>query len=228
MKKLFVMLLVCCCVMMAQGQKQTGKEKNLEVQFAPFSDKPVSMSGIRFRKFNATGTGAWRINLMMEFFSIERVTQQANLFLTPIVPELRYDSSTVTIAIAPGYEKHLPGTERLSPYLGGEIAFVMATSTEEQMFEDPNTAGETYTVTVKNRNGYTAFGLNLIAGCDYYFAKSIYLGVEFGYGFSALSASDIETSSTEANAANIADQKQGSGFAVGSNSTAQLRLGFLF
>ena len=228
MKKLFLLSLSCLVTMSAWSQKQAGGEKNLEVQFAPFSENPVSVSGIRFRKFNAAGNSAWRINLMIEAFSVNTIKQQAILATVPMTPELTHDSSSLTVAIAPGYEKHFPGTGNLSPYWGAELAFIMATTNEEEMFEDPNAAGATYTVTTKNENGGTGFGINLLAGCDFYFAKSIYLGIEFGYGFVTASASDIDYSTTEPNADAIPSIKQGSGFLVGSNSNAQIRLGFLF
>jgi hypothetical protein len=42
------------------------------------------------------------------------------------------------------------------------------------------------------KNGSTTFGLNLLAGTDFYFADNIYLGAELGFGFQTTSNKDTE------------------------------------
>src|SRR2546430_14603264 len=68
----------------ADAQKQSGGENNLEVQFAPLSGTPISIGGIRYRKFSSDGTSAWRINLFVgksdknSSFSSKEITQQSD------------------------------------------------------------------------------------------------------------------------------------------------------
>ncbi len=208
------------------AQKQAGGEKNLEVQFAPLGGQPISIGGIRFRKFNATGTSAWRVNVFIGMNSKKDITQQSD---TSGNPELTKTTSGMSISINPGYEKHFAGTERLSPYIGGEIAFNMTTSKVEE--EDDNADKTINTTTTKGEDGSITLGLNLVAGCDFYFSKSIYLGTELGFGFSTTSKSDKEveySGFTSPAPANPAAVKQGSSFQLGPNVNGMIRLGFLF
>ncbi|MES1181858.1 MAG: hypothetical protein ABUL44_03595, partial [Flavobacterium sp.] len=80
----------------------------------------------------------------------------------------------------------------------------------------------------------TTIGVGLIAGCDYYFAKNISLGAEFGFGFTTTSSLDIEdqyVGSDTNGAAVVKDalvEKQGSSMQIGPNVIAQFKLGWLF
>jgi opacity protein-like surface antigen len=229
MKKILLVALGASLFMVpAQAQKQAGNEKNLEVHFAPLGGSPISIDGIRFRKFNAAGNAAWRVNLYIGMNSEEEITQQADATQSPAIPELKKTTSGMTIGINPGYEKHMAGNSRLSPYWGAELAFTMATSSEEEEMMDASNNNAVYTNTTDNSDGYTSFGLNLIAGCDFYFAQSIYMGAEFGWGFAMVSMSDIEYSTTLAGAPSIPNDKQGSSFTLAPNAVGQIRLGFLF
>lgn len=214
-------------VVPAQAQKQAGGEKNLEVHFAPLGGSPISIDGIRFRKFNAAGNSAWRVNLFIGLNSEEEITQQANATTTPATPELTKKSSGMTIGLSPGYEKHMAGTANLSPYWGVELAFTLASSNVDELKNDPGNPGGTYTDTDKNKDGYTSIGLNIVAGCDFYFSKSIYLGAELGWGFATMMKADEEMSSTLAGSTTVTN-KQGSTFNLGPNNVGQIRLGFLF
>jgi opacity protein-like surface antigen len=230
MKKFLLVALGASLFMVpAQAQKQAGNEKNLEVQFAPLGGNPISIDGIRFRKFNAAGNSAWRVNLFIGMNSEKEITQQADNTQTPAVPELTKTTSGMTIGINPGYEKHLAGNARLSPYWGAELAFTMATSEVEEEMMDASNNNAIYTETTENSDGYTSFGLNLIAGCDFYFAQSIYMGAELGFGFSTTSMADEKWTTTLPGADPASTTtKQGSSMQVGPNSQAQIRLGFLF
>jgi opacity protein-like surface antigen len=229
MKKIFLIALGASLFMVpAQAQKQAGNEKNLEVHFAPLGGNPISIDGIRFRKFNAAGNAAWRVNFFFGMTNEEEITQQADNTQTPAIPELKKTTSGMTIGINPGYEKHFAGNARLSPYWGAELAFTMASSKEEEENMDQSNNNAVYTNTTENKDGYTSFGLNLIAGCDFYFAQGIYMGAELGFGFSTKTMADIDYSTTMSGAQAIPSDKQGSSMQVGPNSVGQIRLGFLF
>lgn len=229
MKKL--LLLAMCASLFsvttkAQSIKQEAGDKNLEVNFTPLGGNPISIGGIKFRKFNSTGTGAFRLNVFLGSSSEKDITQQSD---TGGVPELTTKTSSMSISIRPGIEKHMAGTDRLSPYYGAEIAITFNTSKE--VAEGQNFDNSVNETTTKGEDGSIAFGANLLAGCDYYISKSLYLGAEIGFGFNMNKMSDVkvEYSGFPSPApANPNDEVQGSSFQFGPTFVSAIRLGWLF
>ena len=249
MKK--ILLVAFCASLFAvptvSAQKQAGKEGNLQVLFAPLGGSPISINGISYRKFNADGKKALRLNVFLGMTNKTEVITQAidtGTFATGGGrPEGDKKSSSFTIGLRPGYEWHCPGTDRLSPYCGVEVLFSL-TSTKVEADSVKNnvtasTAATDYkvlTIEQKGKGASTSFGLNLIAGADYYIAKNLSLGVELGFGFSMTTMPDIEservdvTSPTDVTwvVKENALEKQGKEMQVGPNAVAQLKLGWLF
>jgi hypothetical protein len=224
--------------------KQEAGNKNLEVQFAPLGGTPIGMGGIRLRSFSSE-TSALRLSIFVGGSSKSTITQQAidTSTTTPKVPgqlELKDTESSTVISIRPGFEKHMTGTDRLSPYMGAEIDFGMKFSKEKNDAELLNVAGtenEKFTKVTKGKDGYMRFGLNLVAGTDWYFTKKAYLGVELGFGFAYTIDSKIKVEDPMAeevakrnNTKYVAplDEKQGNSMNWGPTVNGQLRLGFLF
>lgn len=195
MKKVILSLtLALACISGAYAQKQTGGEKNLEVQFAPLGGSPISVAGIRFRSFNSENTA-----IRATFFFNSTSNKTANTqpgkttgsggqdVSTPALYDVN-KSSNFTLRV--GYEKHFAGTDRLSPYVGAEVGFGRGSKTLEREYYGANTAGDQNKVekfstwTMSKKQGTTTIGINLLAGVDFYFADNIYLGAELGFGFS--------------------------------------------
>lgn len=86
------------------------------------------------------------------------------------------------IFIAPGFEKHLTGSQRLSPYWGVEgilgksfYEYNLTNSANGQTFsQDAN-----FNTTTKKAY---SLGVNAFAGLDFYLGKNIFIGAEVGYG----------------------------------------------
>ncbi len=254
MKKLVVLALGAAMFIgtAAQAQKQAGGEKNFQVLFAPLGNNPIGLNygGISFRKFNATGTAAWRLNLFFGLNSTTEVVGQPDtahynhLTTGGTTPELDKKTTGMTFSIRPGYEKHFAGTANLSPYWGIEAWYTMVTAKVETdelatLGNGNNTTAASdflmFTTTRKNEGASSTIGVGLVAGFDYYFVKNLSLGAEFGFGFETTSMPDIEDESVVTNtttgAAEIkADDKeiQGSSMNVGPNVNAKLKLGWLF
>ncbi len=202
--------------------RPVGGDLTLEVQFEPFGEDPISINGIRGRVFTSQRT-AWRINVFIGYDSDTEITQQevsdANL------RELKDRTNTFSLNLRPGYEWHLKGTDRLSPYLGVEVDFAWQTSrfrTEAQNGMEVN-----YTKFI-NDNGFIRFGLNAIAGFDYYFSKKIYLGTEMGYGASATRLLDRRVESDLPGFEEPDPENRGGSFDLGPNVNVDIRLGYVF
>lgn len=248
MKKAIILAaaaLFCVTGIDVQAQKQIGGDKNLEFQFAPLGGNPISISGIRFRTF-LDESSAFRVNFFVGSSTDKTVSfQEGELsFEDPTSPILYSYDRSFDLTIRPGYEIHFDGTDRLSPYVGAELDFgIGRTSTEDEAWgpNDVDNIGQddkNVVWTTTNKDGFTRFGLNLLAGFDFYFADNLYLGAEMGFGFSNTSMADstVETSDLTAyNLVNTGDPEadlpaaivNGSTFNVGPTVNGLIRLGFL-
>jgi len=195
--------LVASSMVGAQAQKFQGGEKNLEVNFSPFKvtegDSPVSMSGIRFRMFNSESS-AIRVGFDINGGKDTKVRVQPYKVGDVSKSELYSITKDFGFSIRPGYEKHFAGTDRLSPYVGAEIAFSMSSNTTTDEYHGGNTdenagsddAANWSTWTIEKKEGTTSFGVNALAGVDYYFADNFYLGAEMTFGFHSMSNKETE------------------------------------
>jgi hypothetical protein len=189
MKKVVIALTIAAgLATAAQAQyRPAGGEKSLEVNFAPLGGTPVTIGGIKFRSFSSQ-TSAFRLGVFIGHSNQSTVTQEEELDDANVVEalELKKTTRSTTISVQPGIERHLTGTERLSPYFGGfvNIGYSMNYEKDEMQIElgaiaDP-TLSVGHTIT---RGGQLNLGLNAVAGFDYYIAEHLYLGTEIGFGF---------------------------------------------
>ncbi|MFT5958249.1 MAG: opacity protein-like surface antigen [Flavobacteriales bacterium] len=239
--------LFCVTGTNVQAQKQIGGDKNIEFQFAPLGGSPISISGIRFRTF-LDENSAFRVNLFIGSQTDKSVTsQEGELSIEdPTSPILYMYDRTFDLTIRPGYEIHFDGTDRLSPYVGAELDFgIGRMSTEQESWgaNDIDNVGEpeqNVVWTQTDKDGFTRIGLNLLAGFDFYFSDSIYLGAEMGFGFSNTSMSDSTVEFSDVAAWSLAETGggdatleapdaivNGSTFNVGPTVNGLIRLGFL-
>lgn len=210
------------------AQKQTGGEKNLEVQFAPLGGSPVSISGIRLRIFNSESS-AIRLGLFLGGTNTETITQDADNDLDLL--ELIDVDKSFSFSIRPGYEKHFAGTDRLSPYVGAELLIGITSTTTESQTQYTDDNGDPAAYNTITKGGTSTFGLNLVAGTDFYFADNIYLGAEIGFGFSRTSDKENETTYEDApdgfdDSTSTVDNSKSSSW--GPNFQGTIRLGWLF
>lgn len=290
MKKLMFMasgIALCLSAAQAQDFKQKGGDNNLQLLFAPFGSNPISLNeGITYRRFLKDGTMAVRLSLSVNSSKHTDVLQQADDTLsfpkqinyyspfpgpdinlvTGMNPEANLVTKESGFSIRPGFEKHLAGTERLSPYFGAEIVF---SSSKTKMTRDTIVVSDfttTLTDTISNdvtisapwttrslgtTYGSKTFGVNLIAGMDYYFTKNLSLGAEFGFGFYSTKYTDYDSdflkvtdtapivgpdpngvySATVTHSTTVESnpsQKRGKDSGFGPVVTARIKLGWLF
>lgn len=229
-----LLLAAVSTTMDAQAQyRPAGGEKNLELMVAPLGGSPISMAGIKYRSFSSANK-AMRMGLFLGFDNKTTVTQDEDSKTKML--ELKKKETSITIGLQPGIEKHLAGTERLSPYFGGYLDLNYTTKTKKDETQ-LNLSGDKQEVGyTKNTSGSLGIGLNAVAGFDYYLAKSLYVGTELGFGIATtmpmksktetVSANDDNTGTTTDNTDGKKDNV--SQFQVGPNVVGQLRLGWLF
>jgi hypothetical protein len=204
-KAIMFIALVATSVVGAQAQKFQGGEKNLEVNFSPLSANPIGINGIRFRMFNSESS-AIRVGFNIGGGKATNVRVQPAELGTVTTPELYSTRGNFNFSIRPGYEKHFAGTDRLSPYVGAELAFTMGSSSHTEEYHSGNSDATVAdpanwsTWTIERKEGSTTFGLNALAGVDFYFADNFYLGVEMTLGFASTKQKDSEISVSDENA----------------------------
>jgi hypothetical protein len=145
--------------------------------------------------------------------------------------ESRFDFS-----ISVGFEKHLGSVRRLDPFVGGELLIGRIGGTKINASTDiTDVTGTEKIQQITQIDGGFNFGLNFIAGFNYFFAERISIGAEInlGYLFSSaggdLSDSRVTTPVSGAEVTSFSSSKNKSssrGFNI--NSTGGLMLSFFF
>ena len=125
------------------------------------------------------GTGAM---FKARYFKAEKLAYRATLFLANKTDnenpadDITTKDSQFGLGLGLGVEKHFTGTERLSPYVGGDVLIGYASKNKKQ------TATVGGTTIVNERKGPNSFKLGVrgVFGADYYFVQNVFLGVEAG------------------------------------------------
>ena len=224
MKKLLfsLALLATTSFVNAQEFKQMEGEKNLELQFTPLGGTPLGISGLRFRYFTSN-TMAIRANVFVGYNNTSTITQDANTTNGANDKELKNSESSFTFNLRPGFESHFEGTDRLSPYVGAELDLNFKRTSSVSQSQPDNDIVET---TSTNKEGAFRFGLNGLAGFDYYFAKHLYFGAELGLGLSYTSPFTTVTKSGSVSVES--NENKDAIFNFGPIVNSAIRLGFLF
>ncbi|MCU0416505.1 MAG: hypothetical protein MUE33_04890 [Cytophagaceae bacterium] len=133
-----------------------------------------------------------------------------------------------------GIEKHLAGTNRLSTYAGADLLLRFAGASEKWEKYDGTGFNNDYERTLKGANsngdnGSFGFGLRAVAGAEYYFVEKVYLGGEFGWGFTAIKNGKTSDEVTTAGTTTTTETESNGGtFNLNPALSAGIRLGFRF
>jgi len=210
----------------------------------PSSDVPMTLEGqigynastlaftapsIRFRYF-LTDNIAARVTLGMT--NVSR-TENAYEFADNTGANGTAEFKSTAINAAIGAEYHFAGTDRLSPYVGLDIMFGGGnTSSDYENAAGPQggvgyVADRTQTTEAKT----SMFGVNLVAGADYYFAENFYIGLELGLGwmsFTTKEGSNTVTTGTNPTVTTETFTPESTDSFLGNNAIGNLRLGWRF
>lgn len=139
-------------------------------------------------------------------------------------------------AFSVGLEKHFSGTRRLDPYIAGEMVIGRIGSTKLDVdIDETDVTGTGKVRRTVQQDGGVNFGLNVIAGFNYFIAERVSLGAEvnLGYVYNSSGGDQSESvvntpvSGTEtASFTSSKNQTSSRGFIV--NSTAGITFSFFF
>lgn len=224
MKKVIAILLVVLCssaFVNAQDYKPVAGDVTLELNFTPLSATPIGINYLKGKYFIANDV-AVRMGIDIRMHTDKSEPSNST------DPDVKDDSkmSYTQFGLYPGIEKHFGSSEKLSPYIGAEIGFTTKGAKSEYTDNDANTKSEFKGAWSDGSNrGFTSFGLNVLAGVDFYFVKRFFMGAEVGFGLQTTSMKEVEAT-VGGNTATVSDKS--STMDVGFNFNPAIRLGFCF
>lgn len=140
---------------------------------------------------------------------------------------LKERNTTVLFNI--GAEKHFMGTRRLSPYVAAD--FIIGNMSAHATGDNANSNAvfvNNYSFESKSMNN-TAVGFRAVVGADYYIAKSVYLGVEAGLGYTSTKFGETETTATLNNVTTtVTTPSTGRSAQFAPSIVTGIRIGFVF
>lgn len=233
MKKLSLLLGGVVLSTMVMAQKPTeGNPLSIEGQLglnaAGGTELKFNAPSVRLRYF-VTDNIAIRLTLGL---NNTKDTYNAYEFADGTGNSGTYEIKNSMNVFAIGGEYHFTGTERLSPYAGLDIKFGMGGTQESgsnAAMVGPGTAAYALDYTEKFTAKNSMFGVNIVAGTDYYFAQNFYIGLELGLGFSGTTSKDATrdiTVGANPTVTTVTPEYKSSVFA--NNFIANFRLGWRF
>lgn len=178
------------------------------------------ISDIKLRKFIDNNT-VFRTRIIAN-------RNQENTVIAQTMGNMERSITESGFAIAPGFEKHIQGTKRLSPYWGAEI--LLGVNDYEYNLTNSKD-GQTFTDKANFKSatqGAYVGGINLIFGADYYVAKSIFIGAELGYGYKIQSFGENVVSSFDGTKTDSRTVPMGSEKGLALFANPGIRLGIIF
>lgn len=154
-------------------QKQEQNDVLVELEFAPLGASPLKITNLKARYFKSDDL-SFRLGLFLGGSS-------SPVYSKPNSIELISKTSNFNFNFRPGIEKHFEGTDKLSPYVGGEMSF--AFNRDVSSTQSPWAMDTLQIKTQKNTDSKSTIGLNIFTGADIYLTDKIFLGVEIGFGF---------------------------------------------
>lgn len=137
-----------------------------------------------------------------------------------------YETKTGGLNAAIGAEYHFGGTDRLSPYAGLDIMFGSGKMTTDGTNSDGTSYMASYSESSEAKTGM--FGVNLVAGTDYYFAENFYIGLEMGLGWQSITQKEGESSQTISGTTTTFKSNESKSSSFGNNVIGTFRLGWRF
>ncbi len=152
------------------------------------------------------------------------------------------ERSSTNFGLNFGIEKHFKGTRRLSPYIGADLFWGTKSSKQDiannassisikngwldvQYYQSGNTVITSYRV---SEAAYQRYGINVVAGFDFYMAKNFFLGYEFNLGYSKTNYKSPEVVATGQNTSLPAYYSNNATNKFGTSLVNGIRVGYIF
>ncbi len=224
-KNFFTLIALSLCANFTFAQKAIQNDLtfeatlNLQVGGAPIN---FQISEIKMRYF-LKNNFALRTRFSFDFSNNTNYVYNA---LNPNILPFSLKSKQSNFNLGLGIEKHFNGTEKLSPYFGGEIGFgIDANSLNGVNTYDGQSYSERSTFTAQTINS-NSFYAGLIFGADYYIVPSVYIGAEIGYGFAIQNYGTRQI--WNSNSSQVIENSLGSGMGFGLQANPGVRVGIKF
>lgn len=217
--------------------KVTADKLTLELNINPFSGE-LSLNNmlnqIKFRYFT-THDFAVRVGFNVNMTKKD-ITTTNPYGTNPYTLEENKKASL--LGLNAGIEKHFPGTRRLSPYIGIELA--VAYKSSSHVINDGTTEttidNAWRTVNLVNNNfvygyeekAYFQYGANLIGGFDFYLARHFFLGYEVTFQFYNKEYNGVEITTVGTSIPQDNPDTNETEFSVGPNLLNGIRIGYVF
>jgi len=217
--------------------KPVAEKLTLELNINPFSGELSLNNMLNQIKFRYFTSHDFAIRVGFNVNMIRKEITTTNPYGTNPYT-LAEDKKTSLLALNAGIEKHFPGTRRLSPYIGVELAAAFKSS--NHIINDGATEttidNAWRTVTLVNNNfvygyeekAYLQFGANLIGGFDYYLARHFFLGYEFTFQFYNKEYNGVEITTVGTQIPQDNPDTNENEFSVGPNLLNGIRIGYIF
>lgn len=207
MKKLFlgVAALLSALSMSAQAEENTAAESKETKEVNQYKvDEGKFMMEIGYVPFSvatATNTTAGTVNLpggllRGVYVVSEKIEVKLGLGLSIYKDVLDNDleganwvkssERTAIFNIEPGFNYCFKGTNRLEPYIGGELQFGIYSTKEVNETQNNKTV-------VKNETGFNTFGVAANAGFNFFVAKNLFVGAEVKLGVEVAADKKVTT-----------------------------------
>lgn len=225
MKKLGLLVsgIVLTTALMAQ-KPESGAPSTLEGQFGwNASTLSFNAPSLRYRYFFQDNI-AFRVTL-----GINNTSTSYNFFEneeTNSGSTGTYEARNNGLTFGFGGEYHFAGTNRLSPYVGTDIMFGTGKITSEGLNTDGSVFIDDYSQSFEI--GTSMFGVNFVAGTDFYFAENFYFGLELGLGWATNKQKEGISTATFGGNTFISKSNEETTSDFGNNVISTFRLGWRF
>ena len=227
-KKVLMTVVLAGATSLVMAQKPTeGNPSSLEVQLnLTGANNTMIAPSLKYRYFLSN-------NLAIRFGLAYNSSKETNNFAengdgTGALGTQEVSSSS--FGVAPGVEYHFAGTDRLSPYLGLAISIGSGKSKEswDNYADFGDGGGYADGVSAEVENPFSSFGIELLAGADYYVAENFFLGAEFGWATNTVTQKEGSVSVSidgDTSSSTSPEQKSSS---AGFGSVGGVRIGWRF
>lgn len=224
MKKFFLVAIICLvCLGTTQAQyKPEGVSLTTELQFTPVqvANGQVFNNDMAFRgRLFVADNMAIRLTFGYGLTSDKEVNYNFQ------GKEKAYETTKTQFSqftIAPGFEYHFNGAERLSPYIGAEVG--VGFGTQKETIDNSINSDNSFI----KASGF-GFNVNAVAGVDFYIYKGLYLGAEISLGYGSIKIGSPTTKvSINGVTTTIENDDYTKSSNIGFNCEPAIRLGWKF